>query len=352
MDDASHDASTLAPVLAAYAFSPASALRGVEGGLINRTFLVEEAGRRAVLQRLHPIFGPSVHLDIEAVTAHLEQKGLLTPRLIRTTTGALWTTDAQGAVWRMLTWLDGHTLNAVQRPATARGAGELVARFHQAVSDLRHSFHFARPGAHDTPAHIAHLRQVFAAGAGHRHFAAIAPVAESILRHAERLERLPARPVRLVHGDLKISNLLFDARHERALALVDLDTLANLTIPVELGDAFRSWCNPAGEDAASVSFRADLFDAGIAGYAAVASALLVAEEREALVPAVETIAIELACRFCSDALEESYFGWNPAKFASRSEHNLARAQSQLALAQSVSQQRPALEAIVRSRFTG
>jgi Ser/Thr protein kinase RdoA (MazF antagonist) len=346
------DASTLAPILAAYGFSPACALRTVEGGLINRTYLVEEAGRRAVLQRLHPIFAASLHLDIEAVTEHLAHKGMLTPRLLRTRAGELWTTDAQGAVWRMLTWLAGHTLHTLQRPETARGAGELVGRFHQAVSDLRHRFHFTRPGAHDTPAHIAHLRDALAAGAGHRHFDAIAPVAESLLRHAEQLDALPALPVRLVHGDLKISNLLFDAGHERALALLDLDTLANLNIPIELGDAFRSWCNPAGEDAAAVSFRADLFAAGIEGYAALARGLLVPEERDTLVLAVETIALELACRFCSDALEESYFGWNAAKFASRSEHNLARAHSQLALARSVNQQRPALEAIVRRTFAG
>jgi Ser/Thr protein kinase RdoA (MazF antagonist) len=159
-------------------------------------------------------------------------------------------------------------------------------------------------------------------------------------------------PARLVHGDLKISNLLFDDTHTRALALVDLDTLANLNIPVELGDAFRSWCNPAGEDAAGVSFRADLFAAGIEGYAAAARALLVPEEREALVLAIETIALELSCRFCSDALEESYFGWNPAKFASRSAHNRARAESQLALARSVNQQRAPLEATVRAAFSG
>ena len=92
-----NDASALAPILDAYAFSPASALRLLPGGLINQTFLVEEAGRRAVLQRLHPIFAPSLHLDIEAVTAHLARKGLLTPRLLRTRAGELWTTDAQGA---------------------------------------------------------------------------------------------------------------------------------------------------------------------------------------------------------------------------------------------------------------
>jgi Ser/Thr protein kinase RdoA (MazF antagonist) len=346
------DPATLAAVLAAYAFSPASALRPIEGGLINRTYLVEEAGRRAVLQRLHPIFAASVHLDIEAVTAHLEAKGLLTPRLLRTTSGALWTNDAQGAVWRMLSWLEGQTLHAVQRPETARGAGELVARFHVAVSDLRHSFNFSRPGAHDTPAHVAHLRQALAAQRNHRDFETIAPLAEELLRHAAALAPLPALPTRLVHGDLKISNLLFDDMHTRALALLDLDTLANLNIPVELGDAFRSWCNPAGEDAASVSFRADLFAAGIEGYAAGARALLVPEERAALVLAIETIALELACRFCSDALEESYFGWNPAKFASRSAHNLTRASSQLALARSVNQQRAALEALVGRAFAG
>jgi Ser/Thr protein kinase RdoA (MazF antagonist) len=342
----------LAPILAAYAFSSASTLRPLAGGLINQTFLVEEAGRRAVLQRVHPVFQPSVHLDIDVITAHLARKGLATPRLLETSAGTLWTTDAAGAVWRMLTWLDGHTLTTVQHPETARSAGQLVARFHHALSDLQHTFHFSRPGVHDTPAHIEHMRLALAAFSSHPQYDAIAPIAALIARSADELEPLPQLPKRLVHGDLKISNVLFNQTHDRALALVDLDTLASLTIPVEMGDAFRSWCNPAGEDAVRVTFRADLFAAGIEGYASGARTLLTVDERAALVPAVETIALELASRFCADALHESYFGWNPEKFASRSEHNLARAQSQLALAQSVKQQRSALEAIVRRHFGG
>jgi hypothetical protein len=51
-----------------------------------------------------------------------------------------------------------------------------------------------------------------------------------------------------------------------------------------------------------------------------------------------------------DALNESYFGWSPDKFASRSEHNLARARSQLSLAASVAAQRSALETVVARIF--
>ena len=49
-----------------------------DGGLINDTFVVGSPPS-GILQRVNPIFGPDVHLDIEAITAHLERKGMLTP---------------------------------------------------------------------------------------------------------------------------------------------------------------------------------------------------------------------------------------------------------------------------------
>jgi hypothetical protein len=60
--------------------------------------------------------------------------------------------------------------------------------------------------------------------------------------------------------------------------------------------------------------------------------------------------VELAARFCADALNESYFGWNPKSFPSRSEHNQARAESQLAAARSLAEQRTAAEAAVCNAF--
>lgn len=335
-------------ILRAYGFTPACTVQPLAGGLINQSFRVDEGARRTVLQRLHPIFAPSVHDDIEAITAHLAHKGMLTPRLVRTRAGALYTTDPDGNVWRMLTWLDGHTLHTVARPETAYAAGRLVARFHGAVSDLAHVFHFTRAGVHDTPAHLEALRRALEEHAAHASYDAVAKVADAIFAHAALLAPLPSGPLRLAHGDLKISNLLFDdVAGTEALALLDLDTMGYLTLPIELGDAFRSWCNPAGEDRAAVRFEAALFEAAVAGYGAARALTLEAAERAALVPATETIALELSARFCADALNESYFGWNPRAFETRSAHNLARAESQLALAESVRAQRAALEAQVR-----
>ena len=51
------------------------ARRALTGGLINATYVVRDGGAPiAVVQRLHPIFGAQVNLDIEAVTAHLAAK--------------------------------------------------------------------------------------------------------------------------------------------------------------------------------------------------------------------------------------------------------------------------------------
>lgn len=331
-------------ILAGYGYSPAAALTPLEGGLINRTYKVEEAGRQAVLQRLHPIFAPEVNLDIAAITAHLAAHGLHTPRVLPTTSGALWLRDEEGFSWRMLSWLAGRTFTVVERPELATSAAQLVARFHGALRDLQHSFHFTRPGAHDTPRHLAALERALREHATHASYDEAASLASEILRRARALPALPAGPLRIVHGDLKIANVMFEG--DQATALVDLDTMAELTIPVELGDALRSWCNPAGEDATRARLQVDVFEAAIRGYAPNARWLL-AEEREALVLGLETIALELSARFCADALNESYFGWNPDKFASRSGHNLARAASQLSLATSVAQQRPELEKLVR-----
>jgi Ser/Thr protein kinase RdoA (MazF antagonist) len=322
----------------------------IESGLINRSYTVRTAREAYVLQWVNPIFDPCVHEDIEAVTAHLEAAGLLTPRLSRTRGGALFARDTLGGVWRLMTHVPGRTLHRVTDPALAASAGELVGRFHRAVSTLAYEFAFTRLGVHDTPRHLARLRTAMEDRRSHPRHADVAPLGERILRAAAELQPLPTTPARVVHGDLKISNILFHEERALALALIDLDTLARMPLPVEMGDALRSWCNPAGEDEPRTELRPDLFQAAVRGYAAGTRGLLTSEEISALVLGTQTIAVELAARFCRDALEESYFGWDPRRFPSQSEHNRIRALSQIELADSIARQRGALEAKVRSAF--
>ncbi len=313
-------------------------------GLINRTFLSYQAGERRILQLLNPIFAPEVNEDIEAVTEHLAASGLETPRLVRTAAGEAWFTDQEGGVWRVLTHVEGETVERVDSPRRAWEAGGLLGRFHTALQDLDHQFNHHRLGVHDTEAHLKNMAASLEQHRDHDSFDEAARMAFDIRNLATAyLLRVENLPDRVVHGDPKISNFIF-AQNGRARCLVDLDTLARMPLHLELGDALRSWCNPAGEEQPGI-LDLELAGAALEGYAASAPTLAPGE-RAALPWAAGLIAMELAARFCADALQESYFGWDPARYPSASAHNLARARSQLLLAISAHEALDELERLV------
>ncbi len=319
---------------------------GQDGGLINLTWYAGEPVLW-VVQRLHPAFRAEVHLDIDAVTAHVAARGMITPRLLPPDTGGLCITTAEG-VFRAMNYVPGRTLHRVHSPALAHAAGALVARFHRAVDDLEWDYQHVRPGAHDTALHMERLAQALASGSALAQASGTGLadearfVAEDILARWRSFE-MADLPTRHCHGDLKISNLRFDDAGE-GVCVLDLDTLSALPLDVELGDALRSWCNPRGEDDTATYLDADVFAAAIQGYAAVRP--LSSAEREALVGAAERIALELASRFCRDVWDDSYFGWNQQRFQSRPEHNLFRARGQLSLACSARDQRSDLARVL------
>ena len=340
-------ASDLRPAVeAAYPALAGGRWRRLSGGLVHATFEVEAPGGRYVVQRVHPVFDPIVHEDIEAVTAHLARRGRPTFRLVRTGGGRLWT-EVAGAPVRVLTHLAGFSVTRVADPVVARSAGAALGRFHADLADLDHTFR-SRRIAHDPPRHAAAMRAAVDAARGHRLYEAAAPLADAIERAADRLPDVSGHPRRVVHGDPKIANLLFVPGEDdppRPLAWVDLDTCGRQVLAYELGDALRSWCNPVAEDAAEAGFDLARFEAALAGYLAEAPPLS-PDEAEGLVVGVEIVALELAARFCKDAVEESYFAWDAERFPASGEHQLARARAQWALARAAADGRGARRRIV------
>ncbi len=328
--------------LQAYGLGDAT-LTPLTGGLINATFRVDARGHCHVLQRLHPGFAPEVNLNLELVTRELERQGMLTPRLLRTPEDRAWVT-LEGRHWRLLSFVAGRSVDVVATPALAAAAGQLLARFHAALVDWTAPLPHQRPAVHAPARHFAALADALARHPAHRLIHEVERLSQAIVLHHRGLPPLDLTRLRLVHGDPKISNLMFDAAGQ-GVCLVDLDTLARAPLAYELGDAFRSWCNPGLEDAPQAAFSAELFSAALGGYARAGHLFMTAGECAAVVPATAAVYLELAARFAADALNESYFGWSAERYASRGEHNLARARNQLAAADDLLAQWPALLAM-------
>lgn len=318
------------PALAPLALAP------ITVGRINATWRVDgPAGPVAVVQRLNTsIFDKVLHEDLDAVTTHLAAKGLLTPRLLRTASGALFHEDGSG-VWRALSWVGTRTPESFASLDEAWSAGRLVGRFHAALDDLAWTFRNPRKGVHDTPRHAAALVDALARHADDPLHPRVAALGRRLLDRWEALRTtLPALPERVVHGDLKITNLRFDG--PEAVALVDLDTLQRDTLGAELGDALRSWCGPVGEVGPEPTFDLDVFRAAIDGWKAGMGSSPIPEGLEAaLLPSVERIATELAMRFAADALNRAYFAWDRERWPDRGEQMLAAALGQEGVAEAV-----------------
>lgn len=317
----------------------------VAGNLVNLTWAVGSPSAHA-LQLVASQFGDEENRRIEAVSRRLAEVGIAAPRLLRTDSGALSVAGPEGRRWRLLNWIPGRIHQTVPSPAHAQSAARLVARFHDAMRDSPVGEALPENDFHDTEARMAGLCQALERAVGREVEAELRSLGNDILQAWRELAPAQALPPRPGHGDLKISNLVFEADGPKAVGLIDFDTLARYPLDAELGDAFRSWCNPAGEDTTQPRLDLAIFEAVVAGYLGQ-SQRIEAEEKASLVHGFARIALELAARFLTDAVDDAYFAWDPAVAPSRVAHNLLRARGQAALAAEVGRRRGELEAIVR-----
>ncbi len=298
----------------------------VPSGLIHKTFFVHGATGDFVVQQLHVIVRPETCEDAQVITAYARERDVPVPEFLLTRNGKPWYRADDGSLWRAMKRLPGESHTTVRSPDAAHSAAALLGQFHVAMKDSAYECRGAIPHFHDTPYIFEQFKQVAAAHEGSEIFARVKNEVAYLLEEVPKQFLLPTLPRQIVHGDPKVSNFLYN--DARATALLDFDTCMDHTPLVDIGDALRSWCNSAGEDAEAVFDRA-IYDAVVEGY--LAHAALSDKERALIPQAFRLITIELAMRFLKDYFEDSYFGWNAEKFSSRREHNLVRARGQLGL---------------------
>ncbi len=343
------DSDTIPPrILEAYGLELQAARRATSG-LIHQTWIIEtQSAERYVLQQLHRMIPPEVNERIRVVTEHLRELGQCTPLLVPTVQGEHFVQIGDDS-WRVLTYVPGTSFDTMPDFAHACEAGRLLARFHAAGVNWGALETLPVSTTHNLARHLELLRAALKSESQHGDHRQIAMLAEEIFGLVKTLPATTANPPRLVHGDPKLSNILF-GDNGAAICLVDLDTVGLMDLVWELGDAFRSWCNPAGEDTENAAFSLDIFEHAISGYAELGHRFINPQELAGIVPGTITIYIELAARFCADALLERYFAWDSARFPSRTAHNFIRAQGQLNAAKDLIAKRLAADRIVGRVF--
>ena len=290
-------------------------------GNINDTFLVSMRGSapRYILQRLNPAVFPDpqmVMANLRLVADHLRTRvqqeagpdNWQVAGVIPCRNGTDCFIDAQGFCWRMVRFIDRtRVYETVATAARAQQIGAGLGRFHRLLSDLDISrLHDTLPGFHITPHYLAEYDAV--CGNNPRENRCCRDIIETGRATATVLEDAKAQgllPLRVIHGDPKANNFLFDEASARVVSLVDLDTVKPGLSQYDLGDCLRSCCNPAGEepdDPAAVAFDLDRCRAILTGYLAEAASFLTDSDFDFMYDAVHLITFELGLRFYTDHL--------------------------------------------------
>jgi N-acetylhexosamine 1-kinase len=338
-----------AAVVAAFRVpGPLTDVEPVGGGHIHGSWRIVAAGRTWFLQRLNSRVFPDPQrvarlgadlarhladrLDHPPADLREELDQVVVPRPVPTRQGDLVHTAADGGAWRLSTWVDGTTSRAVARDADdCHVAGRAFGALHRLLDDLDPSaLTPVWPRFHATAPRLQALTAAATRDAAGR-AGSCAPELAAVASHAPLAAAFASLdlPVRVVHNDAKLANILLADAGHRWRAVVDWDTAGPGSRLHDFGDLVRSLVSGAAEDEpdpAAVVVEPQRWDALVEGYLATASALLTPTERAHLRLAGQVITLEQAARFLTDHLDgDLYYRVQDPQ------HNLRRTRAQLAL---------------------
>ena len=258
--------------------------------------------------------------------------------LIPTADGKKLYTDQDGGVWRMTSFIENsYTIDVVEEDWQAFEAGNAFGWFAKACDKLdATTFKESIKDFHRLSFRLRQLDEAIAADRAGR----LESVKDIVNFYKERqasvskIETLVDKgkiPLRVVHNDTKINNLLF--RDKNAAAVIDLDTVGPGILYYDYGDALRTSASTTEEDEkdlGKVGFNMDAFRAFTNGYIGQVKTIVTDEEEELFYMAPMLMTYIMGIRFLADYLNGDVY----YKVAHK-EHNIDRSKVQKKLIESM-----------------
>ncbi len=316
-------------------------------GHINSTYRVETTEKQSpdyILQLInHQLFTNVEELsqNILRITEHIRSKlvenysvkeldrHLLT--VILTQEGAAYYKDNEGRYWRVFKWIEGSkTIEILENKTQAEAMGKAFAQFQEILSDL------PEPQLFETLANFhntAHRIKQFKESIRKNTFGRLSEVQEEVdylLGFEKEMSSISQNqtnlPIRNVHQDTKLSNILFD-NDDSVLCVIDLDTVMPGFLCYDFGDAVRGGMNTGKEDdevLENIGLNMTLFKAFAKGYYQSSKNFITKKEIDTLAFGAKLLCYEQSVRFLDDYLNgDLYYK------ISKDKHNLIRAKAQI-----------------------
>ena len=328
-------------------------------GNVNDTIVVEIANndrvKKYTLQRInHNVFKDPIGLmdNYSRVTRHLQTKENSTSlSLISSLDGDTFYKDENGDFWRMMPFIEGvHCYEVAQKPSHAYEAAKTFGNFQVCLSDLPGKpLNLTIPDFHDTNKCFLEYEKAKRLNIGNR-IKEVVDLDTFIKERRYLCNAIKTKdlPVRIVHNDTKLNNVLLDEKTGEGVSVIDLDTVMPGCVLHDFGDLVRTTCNSSDEnekDLSKVNFKPDYFESITSGYLDATQDMLCQDEVDGLAISPHVITYELGIRFLSDFLNgDKYF-----KIIHHNQ-NFERAQVQFKLLESMEKSKLLMEEVVAKNW--
>jgi thiamine kinase-like enzyme len=311
------------PILSLYGIDQSDySVKPYGNGLINHTWKIVSAGKEWLLQRInHQIFKKPTdildncsrlseyfrvnHPDYLFIAPVIHSKNLN------------YVIDEENNYYRLFPFVkNSFTCNTVSKPRLAHDAAKQFGQFTRLLSKFdTGQLQITLPDFHN----LTLRQEMFETALSHGNPKRISHSLESIRflqdqaiisETFERIKSDPNFPIRVIHHDAKINNVLFDLGTDDGLCVIDLDTVMPGYYISDVGDMLRTYLSPVGEedeDFRKIEIREEYFSEIVKGYFGEMGAEMTEIEKKYFIYSGKFAIYMQAIRFLTDYLLDDIY---------------------------------------------